>query len=94
MKRIEGMRGPIKRYKNRDNFLLALSPGFISGILRFMSSASYISKRIGLLYLQENKILKLVYTSEVGKCTLSKTLESCQDQEMRLAWLRKERQES
>ena len=56
----EGMRGPIKCYKNKDNCLLALSPQFNSGILRFMSSASSISNRLGLLYLHENKILELL----------------------------------
>ena len=43
VKRIEGLRGPIKCYKNKDNCLLALSPEFNSVILRFMSSASSIS---------------------------------------------------
>ena len=33
---IEGMRGPMKCYKNKDNYLLALSSQFNSGILRFI----------------------------------------------------------
>ena len=43
VKRIEGMRGPMKCYKNNDNCLLAFSSQFNFGILRFISSASSIS---------------------------------------------------
>ena len=43
VKHNEGMRGPMKCYKNKDNCLLALSTQFNSGILRFMSNASSIS---------------------------------------------------